>query len=287
MHRAKLVVAGLLVASPTVADDMGMTAGGGAGVGGEGAVAVQATSLVKRPYVLGEGKIGFYAAYEIERSSHDVMGMTETELKDAFLVGAGYGLTKEATLGAEYAFTPGILSDFDSELSGGLGLWGMYQVINDGTLNVTVTGELVYDLCGTKDMAMECVGTKGLTLGAGVRYLLSPEFALFSGAPIGPGPVGQQFKISLEDMGKAFFDLPAGVMYQATPDLGLYVATNLMHINIANDDSGFFAADFIPVTVGGSFELDRSMSIQGELGLGDISDGVDALTFAVGFRYYN
>lgn len=288
MHRAKLVVVGLLVASPALAQDADMTMGGGGGTGGEGAIAVEATSLVKRPYVVGEGKLGFYAAYEVEREAEDVMGMSETHLSDGFLVGAGYGLTREATVGAEYAFRPGILSDDESELSGGLGLFGMYQVIADGTLNVTVTGEFVYDLCGATDaMTMDCVGTKALALGAGVRYLLSPELAVFSGGPIGPGPVGQQFKISLEDMGKAFFDLPAGVMYQASPDLGVYVATNLMHINIANDDSGFFGADFIPVTVGGSFELDKSMGIEGELGLGDISNGVDALTFAVGFRYYN
>jgi hypothetical protein len=288
MQRVKLVVAGLLVATPAlaVADDTEMMAGGGGGETG-GAVEIEATSLIARPYVVGSGKLGLYAAYEIERTVSTVMAVESTKLDDGFLVGAGYGLTPEITVGAQYGFRPGVLSDAESELSGPLSFFGMYQAVNDGTLDITATGEFIYDLCGSVDMSMSCAGTMAITFGAGVRYKLAPEFAVFSGSPIGPGPVGRQFNLSLEDKGKMAFDLPAGLIYQANADLGLYIATNLMHINIANDDSVFFGADTIPILLGGSFELDKSMSVEAEVALGDISDGVDDLTFALGFRYYN
>jgi hypothetical protein len=288
MHCVKLAVAGLLVASPALADDVEPTVGGGAaGATADGAVTVQATTLIARPYVVGSGKIGLYAAYEIRRSVRSVMMMDETFLDDGFTVGAGYGITPEITAGVQYGFRPGILSDEDSELSGPFALFGMYQLINDGSMNVTLTADFAYDLCGARDMGGDCLGTKAFAFGAAAKVKMTNDLAVFTGGPIGPGPLGQHFRFDLEEDGGSTFDLPAGVMFQATPDLGLYVATNLMRIEITDGDSAFFGADFIPIVLGGVFQLDPSMLVEAAVALPDAGAGIDAVGFTIGFRYYN
>lgn len=314
MHRLKFVLAGLLCASPALAQDApvegepmpdpeaDMNAGGGAGAEvGDGSMAAtvdgtvgigHVRAVVDRNYVVGKGKIGAYANYGILKFSffEPITMTTFSGTGDGFGVGAGYGVTDTITVGGQYGFTPGIIGDADSELKGSLDIFGNIQLVNDGKLNVTANADFDLDLCGANDpMTGDCSATKAIHAGLGARYKLAPQMAVFTGAPYGPGPIGQHLSISLESSGPITFDVPVGFMYQATPELNVHLMTNLATIAISNaGDSAFFGADFIPVTLGGLFSLNQNLDLAAQFILPDMKEAqFDLYAFSIGARYYN
>lgn len=245
-------------------------------------------SVVDRPYILGKGKIAAYGQYGIARVSGPNPidpTMTLSFTGDQFGVGGAYGVTDKITAGAQYGFTPGLIGDADSEVKGSFDIFGEYEVIRDAKLNVTASADFDIDLCGSIDMMGECSSALGINAGLGARYTLAPKMAAFTGAPYGPGPVGQHLKISFD--GPIDFALPVGFMYQATPELNVHATTQLLNIGISDSNTTIFGADYIPLTLGALYSATPAIDVVGTFGLPDLKNGVDALTFAVGARWYN
>jgi hypothetical protein len=312
MTRIKLAVfaGSALLAAPAFADDTTEPAAGGtveaggtatdpaAGGAGTGMAATGTAtgeaptwwsrSLIDRPYVVNKGKIGAYADYGIVSISFDIGGMTQTATGDGFGIGAGYGITDKITAGLQYGFTPGIIGDADSEIKGALGLFGEYQIMHDAKLDVTASADFDLDLCAGTDMNGDCVSGKAIHAGLGARYTLAPKMALFTGAPYGPGPVGQHLSISLETDGPITFAVPVGFMYQATPELNVHLGTELANLSISNSDSVFFGADYINLSLGGLYSVTPNIDVAAMFLMPDLKEaGFDLYAFTLGARYYN
>lgn len=312
MHRLKFLLAGLLFSTPAFADDADATASGSAEVnaevnagaevntgGTEGTAAVGGTvdgsvmmstkSAIDWSLLMGKGKVGAYLNYNVLKLSFTdpTTGASASFTADALVLGGGYGITDKITAGAQYVIAPGIISDGDSEFKGELDIFAQFDIKTDDKLHLTASADFAYDLCGSRDMMGECVGTKAIHAGLGLRYKLTPKMAVFTGAPYGPGPVGQHLSISLEDMGPITFALPVGFMFQATPELNINAQTSLgtIAINDSAGDSAFFGADFIPLSVGGLFAINEQIAVEAALNLPDLKEQqFDALIFTVGAR---
>ncbi|HEY5928066.1 MAG TPA: hypothetical protein VIV11_40545 [Kofleriaceae bacterium] len=250
---------------------------------GAGAMA-WSRSAIDRPYVVNKGKIGAYLGYSIASITFqfDPTMPATTITADGFGVGAGYGITDKITAGLQYAFTPGLIGDADSEIKGELDIFGMFQIARSAKMDITATADFALGL------ASDPV-SKGIAAGLGAKYLLAPKMALFTGGPYGPGPVGQHLQISLDTDGPITFSLPVGFMFQATPELNLYGMTNLTTIAISNaGDSTFFGADYIPLFLGGLFSVTPNIDVTADFGLPDLKEaGFDLYVFSIGARYYN
>jgi hypothetical protein len=304
MNRIKLAVfaGGALFAAPAFAQDSTEPAAGGeaaatgeastgAAPTGEATVAGAADagsltwsrSVIERPYIVNKGKLGAYAQLGIAKFSFTdpTSGMTTSFTGDGLGVGAAYGITDKISAGLQYSFTPGLIGDADSEIKGPLEIFGEFQIKHDGKLDITASVDLGLGLANDPV-------TKGITAGLGARYTLAPKMAVFTGAPYGPGPVGQHLSISLDDGNAASFDIPVGFMYQATPELNVYANTALGHIafNDAAGDSVFFGADYIPVGIGGLYSATPNIDITANFQLPDVKEiGFDLYAFFLGARY--
>jgi long-subunit fatty acid transport protein len=310
MNRIKLAViaGGALFATPVFAQDATEPAAGGeAAAGAEvttpttgaevtagatGAVSMAwSRSVIDRPYVLNKGKIGAYGQYAIAKASFDLgMGMTVSATGDGFGVGAGYGVTDKITAGLQYGFTPGIIGDADSELKGQLDLFGEFQISRSAKMDITASANFSMDLCGGVDAMGDCVSAMGINAGLGARYNIAPKMAAFTGAPYGPGPVGQHLSISLEDGNAMSFAIPVGFMYQATPELNVHLTTELGRIafNDAAGESAFIGADYFQLGIGGLYSVTPNIDVTGMFLLPDLKEAqFDLYAFALGARWYN
>lgn len=308
--RLKFVLAGLLISGTAFAEDPPVDpnappadgTGGGAEVSGEmstagaegtanadAAMPAGSKAAIDWSLLMGKGKIGVYGGYSILKLSitDPMTGASASFTADAFGVGAGYGVTDKITAGAQYFFSPGIVSDGDSEFKGALDLFGQFDIKTDDKLHLTASAAFGVDLCGGRDAMGECASAMGITAGLGARYRLAEKMAVFTGAPYGPGPVGQHLSISLEDGNAASFSLPVGFMFQATPELNINAQTSLGTIafNDAAGDSAFFGADFIPLSIGGLFAVNDMIAVEAALNLPDLKEAqFDLLVFSIGAR---
>jgi hypothetical protein len=235
-------------------------------------------SVIDRPYVVPAGTIAAGATLGIAKASFTftdpVTGMTTTSSatgEGMGLMGA-YGISDDLNAGVGYGFS---LHDF--EIKGPLTIYGAYKLAHSAKMTVAATANFTYDL-GSE--------TKTINAGLGLRYNVAPKIAVFTGAPMGPGPAGQHLTLSLEDMGPITFDVLAGAGMQVTPQAFVYLSTNLAHINISNSANGFFGADFIPLQIGGQFSLNKNVDIQASFSPGDLKSAFDIFAFSVGATYY-
>src|SRR5690606_30541244 len=97
-----------------------------------------------------------------------------------------------------------------------------------------------------------------IVAGLGAKYLIGPKMAVFTGAPFGPGPVGNHLNISLSDNGPITFDIPVGFGYQAMPQLYAFATTQLATLAISNGDSAFIFADYIPLGLGALYSVNKN-----------------------------
>lgn len=317
MNRVKLAVlaGGALFATPALAQDTTDPTAGATEAGAEmpgdpnaattgtegapptdtGAPAAGAVSwsrsVIDRPYVLGKGKIAAYGGYSIVKFTFTNPldpTMSSSVTGDGFGVGGAYGITDKITAGAQYGFTPGLIGDADSEIKGDLDIFGEFQLVHDGKLSITASADFDLDLCGGIDAMGDCVSSKAIHAGLGARYKLAPQMAVYTGAPYGPGPVGQHLSISLESDGPITFDVPVGFMYQATPELNVHLSTALLNLSISNSDTVVFGADYIPLSLGGLYSVTPNIDVTGQFVLPDLKEaGFDLLAFMVGARWYN
>lgn len=305
MTRIKLAVvaSGLLFAVPALAQDFDDSSSEEAGTGMEGEAGMEAgtsgmegstdagavaavpgvgwpPSAIDRPYLRGKGSITAGADFILVRVSvsDPNTGISASATLDALAINGTYGITDQISAGAVYAISLG-LGDGDFEAAGPLSLWGGYQIMHKSNLSVAATAAYTINLDNTDDMA--------ITAGLGARYLLSPKMALFTGAPFGPGPVGNHLDISLADGGPITFDIPVGFGYQAMPQLYAFATTNVATLGISNADSAFIFADYIPLGIGALYNINKNFDVAGSFDIGDLKNGFDIFAFTVGVRWYN
>ncbi len=309
MHRLKFVLAGLLFTTPALAQDATVegeasagasveagaevNAGAEGGASMEGSASAEVTAMVNSKSAIdwrllpNKGKIGAYGAFSVLRLSFDDgMGNSASATADGFGIGAAYGITDKIAVGAQYAVTLGLF-DADSEFAGPLDIFGQFDIMTDDKLHLTASADFEFDLCGGRDTMGDCVSSKAIHAGLGARYKLTPKMAVFTGAPYGPGPVGQHLSISLEDSGPISFSLPVGFMFQATPELNINAQTSLgtIAINDSAGDSAFIGADFFALSLGGLFAVNEQIAVEASIALPDLKEiGFDIMVFSVGAR---
>lgn len=238
-------------------------------------------SAIDRPFMRGKGKITADVDYGLLKFSftNPITMMSDSVTGDFIAIGGAYGVTDQINAGLTYSIPLGVAGDNDFNAAGTLDIWGGYQIKHDPKLSVAATADFNVDLDNTDDMA--------IAAGLGVRYTLAPKMAVFTGAPYGPGPVGQHLQISLADKGPVTFAVPVGFMYQATPELNIHAMTTLASFGISNADNAFFGADIIPLYLGGLFAVNKNVDVQAQFGLPDLKEAqFDLYTFTLGARYH-
>ncbi len=239
-------------------------------------------SAIDRPYMRGKGAITAGADFSFLTLSFPdpVTGMSSSITVVYLTLSGSYGITDKISAGALYSLSFG-LGDGDFEAVGPLDLWAGFQISHSPKLSVAATADFAINLDNTDDKAIHA--------GLGVKYLLTPKVALFTGNAYGPGPVGNHLSISLATDGPITFDIPVGGMFQATPQLNIFARTALARIAISNaGDSTFFGKDYIPLGLGGLFNLNKNLDIAAAFDLFDVKEvGFDLYTFTAGVRWYN
>lgn len=298
MQRLKLALigSGLLFATQAFAADPAPTeasaevppeANTEAAAGMEGTVTATASptstvpeSAIERRYVAEKGKVHAYGAIDATTTSvpNTMTGMTSSSTGEGLGIGAGYGVTDKITAGAQYGFA---LNEF--EIKGPLALYGEYELVHDGKMSITASADLTFNFAADTAVA--------LNAGLGARYLLAPKMALFTGAPYGPGPVGQHLTIGLNNDAPTTFDIPLGFAYQAMPKLFTYVDTNLATFVLVNKpmntDSAFLIGDaFVPFRLGGLYALNKDIDVTAAFGA-DLKAFGDSWGLSVGARWHN
>ncbi len=301
MHRAKVLIigAGLLLAAGTAFADGDGDGSGSAAAGGEGAgsgsAAATATDtggggaaaggeLISAPLTVGKSALGVFGELGIASISVTVppvppatMPTTVSSTAEALGIGAGYGVNEKLEVGGTYAFT---LHDdagtFPNNVEGPLTLFGAYNLMN-GKLSVAVGAQFQIDLSNTD--------SKGLALGASVRYMVAPKIAIFSGNPIAPGPVGNQLSISLASNGPITFALPVGAAMQVNPKAYAWLDTELASFSISNSANEFIFSDFIPIDIGLLYRAAPNIDIGGHF-TDDLKHAGDFYQFGILARYY-
>lgn len=324
MQQLKYALAGLLFLSPAIAfaDDPPATtegsteagasadaSAGGAGAsasaevgttGGEATAAAGATvvgeGMINESYLAAKSKLVLFGGFDfVNLSISDGMGNSASANGEFLRLGAGYGVTDKITAGAVYA--PPIAGDLSTDRvgKGPLALYGEFELVHNDKLNVAASADFTYDLCGSADQD-GCVGTKAIHAGLGARYLVAPKVAIFTGAPIGPGPVGQHLSISLEDKGPINFDVPIGVGLQATPQIFAYLETNLLTFRISNKPDGVDSVSVlgsdiekggigIPLQLGGFFSVSPQLDVGAHLAFVDLGHAGDFYSVGADVRF--
>jgi hypothetical protein len=313
MHRANVIMfgAGLLLAAsaPAFAEGEGDAAGSAAtttettGTAGGGAAAttgdnsMTATTdgamdaawpqaMIDRPYVREKGKLAAYGDFDIAHLS--VAGVSLTG--EALHLGAAYTVAPKIGVGADYAFP--VAGDVANKGKGPLTIFVNYGLVDSAKLHVAVNADFVADLGGSDGMGGTHVD-KSINVGLGLKYLVAPKIAIFTGMPFGPGPVGQHLTISLESGGPGTFDIPVGIGLQATPQLFAYVQPLLASIFVKGKPDGADAAAFYfsdalgaPTNIGAWFAVNKSIDVGANI-TDDLKHAGDFYAIALGARWYN
>jgi hypothetical protein len=179
-------------------------------------------------------------------------------------VGAAYGVSDKIEVNGGYAFS---LKDFEAK--GDLHVEGAFNIM-DGNLGVAAQATLGYNLL--------LEGLDPLGAGARVRFRLNDQMAVVS--------PGNQLVVTLDPVDVAgvefspiFLQLPVGFAYQASPQIYAFANTNLAVIEISDAETGFFGADFVPLSLGAFFSPSNTMDFGASLDLGDLT--ADEIDFGI------
>jgi hypothetical protein len=264
--------------------------------------AAMGTEMISQPMTLAASKMSVYGHLDLVHFSSPAVGMVPSSsvTSEGVDVGFGYGVSDKLTVGATYAFA---LHDF--EIKGPLTLYGTYSLYNKDKLTVAASANLTFDFDSTDAMGNTSVDTT-LNAGLGVRYLVAPKIAVYTGGTptAGSGPsvagavpaftptqggiLGQHLTIGLYSDAPITLDLPIGAAFQATPQIFLWVNSSIGHIKISNSANAFLFADFIPINVGANYMASKNLEVEAYLSLPDVENSqFDLLFFGIGARYYN
>ena len=224
----------------------------------------------------------------------DAAGMDQTTTTDSLALGVNYGVSDQLEVGADYApsISPG-------SAKGPLTLHGAYLAVHSDKLDIALAGGIAVDFYSLTDPATMETSTRtlySLQLGAWARYRLTPKASLISGVPAVPAttaslsklsfalpPLPYQLAIGLNGGGTIALDLPIGIGYQAKPKIYALAMLDLAHIRISNTANAFLFKDFIPISLGGFYSLDK-IDV-GAMFSDDLKQGTDYLRFEIVARY--
>jgi len=248
----------------------------------------------ERPLVLPKGKLSAHGGLRVGALTlPNGAGGTTSTTSTGLALGVNYGASDSAEVGLDYTagLSPG-------SAKGPVALHGAYNAIN-GKLDLAVAAAFAIDFSGSTDPVTMQTTTKtsfALAIGAWARYRLSRKASVFTGVPALPNstvsltklafplpPLPYQLAIGLNNTGTVALDLPVGVGYQATPKIYAFGLLDLAHIRIANTENAFLFKDFIPLSLGGFYALDK-LDI-GVLFSDDLKQGTDYLRFDTVVRY--
>jgi hypothetical protein len=259
------------------------------------AAAIAGPTLDRRPLVLGKGKSEVHGGLRVSvltlpGAEPDTQVSTTSQ---GLTLGGSYGVSDDLEVGADYAFSvsPG-------QLKGPFTLRGAYQVHRSDKLDVAVAAGLGVDFYETTTSTMTTISTTyvSLQLGAWARYHVTPKASIFTGLPALPPssvsltklalplpPFTYQLALGLNNAGTVALELPVGFGLQATPKLYAFASLNFAHLRIANTQTAILFADFIPLTLGAFYTLNKL-----DLGVvfsDDLRQGTDYLRLDTVVRY--
>jgi len=306
MNRAKFLVLGVLfAATPALAQDAPPPPPPPAASGGSATAAAAPAGdvsgpMIDRPLTMQTGKVGAYADFDYEGFSQTETEGTTTASASASLIalhgGVAYGVNDQLTVGVDYtletyeSFSIAGMSTSDTFPNNGEGpiaLYGDYSLLSKGPLSVAATGALdIVNSGGTNSTT-----NLGLTLGASVRYKITPQINIFTGQPIPMGILGQQIAIGLNNSQETTLSIPVGAGYQVSPQIYAYVDTVLAEFVLANAPAGgnsseFIFSDVTPLYLGGFYAMNPKMDVGAEIGFPDLSNVGSLYTFALAARWH-
>lgn len=257
---------------------------------------------VAKNYTLGKGKLTVNLdLLIIKLSFSDGMGNSASFTQQQLALGAAYGVTDKITAGFSYLFPIAGDGTDDNKGKGPLTIFGMFNLAESEKMKVAASADLQIDMCAIGMDGCE-VGNKVIHAGLGLKYLVAPKVAVFTGAPYGPiftiqGPPGQHLAISLEDGNPITFDLPVGAGFQAIPKLYAYVMTNLATFRLKkvdgdeSDTVSVIGSDpdegglGIPLIIGGLFSVTPQIDVGLNLIFPSLADAGDLYGITLGGRY--
>lgn len=249
--------------------------------------------LIDTPYVAPAKLASAYGAFDVVHTSvtDDATGTTVGFTTEDLQLGGAYGITDRFTAGLQYGFPIAGDNTGQRRFQGPLAAYAMFSVLRGDRLVLAATADFTADFCGTNNLMGGCAIASAIHAGVGLRFKVAREVALYSGDPIGPGPVGHQLAISLQRGGPVTFDVPVGGELQATDHLFAYLQTDLVRFNLAN--AGPDAASVIgsralgvPLAVGGYLALNERLHLGFQLAFGNLVHAGDAWDLGVLVRWY-
>ena len=265
-----LVLGMIAIATPALAQDAPPPPPNGPPPPGAAApgVAGWPQAISDRPYTLNAGMLEIHGAMPIFSA-----GGGDANI----LLGGGvsYGISDQLEIGGDYAFQLAPKTD----AAGVFAAHALLRLVHNSQMSAAVGASIFY----SNDF-------NGLTLfsgGIAFRYRLSPQLSIFTdtnacgGCINVMGPVfGQGFLAIVSGSGTgssnttvAGFTIPAGIAYQANPQLYLFASTVFGAILLSpQTDSFFLFNDAIPVVAGGWYGVSPKL----ELGASITDDLKDA-----------
>ncbi len=245
-------------------------------------------SVIDRPLTVLKGKLGAMADLYIAHVSVTILGMTASSTSEGLAVGAGYGISDKLEVGGVYAFA---LNKF--EIKGTLTAYGAFALMHSDKLDIGASGDIALNFnhakAGSTTNETDVGGT--LHAGLGVRYKVAPKFAVFTGTPWAPGPLGQHLTIGLNSGAAKTLSLPVGFGVQATPELFAYLNTTLFTLLLSDPGTGGkrfnSIADATPLTLGGFFAVNKNIDAALSFSFLDLQNAGDAYVITIGARYFN
>jgi hypothetical protein len=249
--------------------------------GGAAMTSAWSRSVIDRPLTVLKGKLGAAADLAIVRFPGITVGTVTSDAStgEALRVGAGYGISDKLEVGGSYAFA---LHPF--EIKGTLTLFGAFALMHSAKLDLGASADLAINLAGSST-------TEAIHAGLAVRYKVAPKFAVFTGMPWAPGPLGQHLTIGLNSGAAKSFALPVGFGMQATPELFAYVNTQLFSLLLSDPGTGGkrfnSIADATPLTLGAFYSVNKNIDAAVSFGFSDVQHAGDTYAITVGARYFN
>jgi hypothetical protein len=248
----------------------------------------------ERPLVLGNSKLAVHGGLRVGVLTVEPMGAPKaSRTSTGFALGGAYGVGDNTEIGLDYT-----LGVSPASAKGPVTFHGAYRAI-DGKLDMAIAAALAIDPTPVVDFTtgQETANTfVSLQLGAWARYRLTRNVSLFSGLPALPAsavsltkyalplpPQPYQLAIGLNNAGTIALDIPIGLGYQINPKLYALGALDLAHIRIANTENAFLFRDFIPVSLGAFYVLDK-LDLGATLS-NDFDKGFDLVHFDTFVRY--
>jgi len=258
------------------------------------AAAPKSAALQDRSLTTPSGQIDLHAGLPIGvLSVTDAAGMSTSSTSTGLALGVAYGVNAKAEVGLDYTLgiSPGALK-------GPITLHGAYT-FKAGKLDVAGAAALAIDFADvTNPMTMTTTSSTfaSLQIGAWARYHATPTVTLFSGLPALPNATSSvtklafplpvlpyQLQVGLSGGAPIALTLPVGLGYQASAKLYTFASLDLANIRIANTSNAFLFKDFIPLAIGGFYQLD-TLSV-GATFADDLKQGFGYLRFELVARY--